>query len=526
MAKANHVSARPSTRTARRDMQADRSPKPIMRGFDAGQTGRRLKAIPSTNTAINALIRAYGRTALARSRYLCTNHPYASSAKAAFTSALVGAGIKPSSLAADAATRAAIHEAFGAWTDEADADGLYDYFGLQTLVADELFEAGEVFVRFRDRRPSDGLSVPLQLQILPSEMVPTWYNVTLPNRNTVNMGVEFDAIGRRVAFHVHRRHPGENWQASVDDGRELVRVPAEEMLHIFKPIRAGQVRGTPFTMSALVTAAITDLYEDAELERKRMSALFGAFTTRTETQTDADDDVFEGADTTENDDGTLNFTLEPGATVDLPKGRDIKFAEPVDVGSTYEPFLYRQLTRMAAGFGVPYLDMTGDLRSVNYSSDRSGLVRFRRRMDAMQHNIVAFQFLRPVWLRWFRAAVLARAIEGVTARAFVDTPRPLMKVKWIPPKWDWVDPLKDRQAEKLAVDSGFKSRSDVVEAEGYDVEEVDARIAEDQKRAAAFGIQFVQLPSSIIVAPGEESTIMDDTLPAPGANASDEFEFG
>jgi lambda family phage portal protein len=525
--KSDNVSARPSTRTARREAKtAEQAHQKIMRGFDAGKSGRRLRAIPATGTAINTLIRSYGKSALARSRYLTTNNPYASAAKAAFTSSLVGAGIKPSSLATDPAVREAVNAAWLASADEFDADGLYDIYGLQTLVADELFEAGEVFIRFRERRPTDGLLVPLQLQILPSEMVPTEYNVTLPNRNTVNMGVEFDGIGRRVAYHVFKRHPGELWNGMNIDARELVRIPASEIMHVFKPIRAGQVRGTPNTMPGLVSAAITDLYEDAELERKRTAALFGAFTTRTEPAgADEDVEVFEGATTTENDDGTLNFTLEPGVTVDLPQGRDIKFAEPADVGSTYEPFLFRQLSRMAAGFGVPYVDMTGDLRQVNYSSDRSGLVRFRRKMEAMQHNIIAFQFLRVVWARWFTAAVRAQAIKGVTATKFVEARADVAKVKWIAPKWDWVDPLKDRQAEKLAVDSGFKSRSDVIEAEGYDAEEVDARIAADQARATELGIEFVQLPSSVIVAPGEESTIMDDAS-TPPVGTADENEFG
>jgi hypothetical protein len=55
---------------------------------------------------------------------------------------------------------------------------------------------------------------------------------------------------------------------------------------------------------------------------------------------------------------------------------------------------------------------------------------------------------------------------------------------------------------------------------------VDSRIAKDQERASTLNIKFVTLPSSVIVAPGDESTIMDDpTAPAPGG-AADEFEFG
>mgnify|MGYP000134268068 FL=1 len=38
--------------------------------------------------------------------------------------------------------------------------------------------------------------------------------------------------------------------------------------------------------------------------------------------------------------------------------------------------------------------------------------------------------------------------------------------------------------------SGWKSRSDVIEAEGYDPEEVDQRIKEDQERADALDLRL------------------------------------
>ena len=58
------------------------------------------------------------------------------------------------------------------------------------------------------------------------------------------------------------------------------------------------------------------------------------------------------------------------------------------------------------------------------------------------------------------------------------------------PKWDWVDPLKDRKAEIEAIEAGLKSRSGVIESEGYDAEEVDRRIAADHAREEELGLKF------------------------------------
>lgn len=459
--------------------------------FDAGRATRRLKGLTTTTQEINRQIRAYGRTVVARSRYLSQNNPYAMQAKKVFVSALAGAGIKPSSLNKDAAFKAKLQEVWLDWSDEADADGLTDFYGMQATIASEMFDAGECFVRLRTRRPEDGLIVPLQLQLLPSEMLPLNDNRVLDNGNYVQMGVEFNAIGKRVAYWFLRQHPAGD-QVDLRKGfvGEQVRVPAEEILHLFDPTGfAGQIRGIPHTLSAIVTAAVLDCYDDAELERKRVAALFGGFITTELGDDAAPHPMAEGIEAAQTAGNDSAIALEPGAMLDLDPGQDVTFAEPADVGGNYEAFQYRNLLRMAAGFGVPYAAMTGDLRQANYGSIRAGLVEFRRRIEAMQHAVMVYQLCRPVWRRFMDDAVLAGRLTVGPAQYLTD-PHSYRRAKWIAPRWDWVDPLKDRQAEKLAVDAGFKARSDVIEAEGYDPEETDRRIAADRDREKELGLNF------------------------------------
>ncbi|MBB2697687.1 UNVERIFIED_ORG: lambda family phage portal protein [Rhizobium esperanzae] len=459
--------------------------------FDAGRSTRRLKGLTTTTQEINRQIRTYGRSVVARSRYLSQNNPYAMQAKKVFVSALAGSGIKPSSLNADAAFKARLQEVWLDWSDEADADGLTDFYGMQATIASEMFDAGECFVRLRTRRPEDGLIVPLQLQLMPSEMLPLNDNRVLDNGNYVQMGVEFNGIGKRVAYWFLRQHPGAD-QVDLRKGfvGEQVRVPAEEILHLFDSTGfAGQIRGIPHTLSGIVTAAVLDCYDDAELERKRVAALFGGFITTELGDDAAPHPMAEGIEAAQTAGNDSAIALEPGAMLDLDPGQDVTFAEPADVGGNYEAFQYRNLLRMAAGFGVPYAAMTGDLRQANYGSIRAGLVEFRRRIEAMQHAVMVYQLCRPVWRRFLDDAVLAGRLTVGTAQYMTD-PYSYRRAKWIAPRWDWVDPLKDRQAEKLAVDAGFKARSDVIEAEGYDPEETDRRIAADRAREKDLGLNF------------------------------------
>lgn len=447
--------------------------------LESAMRSRRLAAwLPPTRN-LNAAIAADGELTIRRAREIVLGNALATNAADEFVANAVGTGIKPSPLLDDAATKRAIQALWLAWTDEADADGLTDFYGLQALIARELFVAGECFVRLRPRRPGDGLSVPLQLQLLQAEMLPLAKTGTAPNGNAIRCGIEFDAIGRRVAYWFLRKHPGDATDTSVA-AEPYTRVPAEAVLHIRKPIEAGQLRGLPWITPTLVRLFQMDQYMDAQVERQKTAALFVGFVTVA-----SPDEALLGE--TARDDGTGLAQLRPALFQKLLPGEEVTFSQPPGVGNDFDLFWYRVCLEVAAGVGLPYAVLTGDLRQTSYGSQRAGLIQFRRRMEQLQHGVFVFQFCRPVYQRWLADAVLAGAL---TLPDFATEPRRWWPVKWIPPRWDWIDPLKDRQAEKLAVDAGFKARSDVVEAEGYDVEEVDARIKADHAREQSLGLSF------------------------------------
>jgi len=481
-------------------------PVAVRARLDGAMSQRRLRGWQPPLENINSLVASGGPRLLARSRELVVTNGYAANACEAFASNLVGDGIKPSSLIEDPALRDRVQRLWLAWTDEADADGLTDFYGLQAMVAREMFVAGECFVRLRPRWAEDGLLVPIQLQLLQSEMLPFDATETAPNGNRIRCGIEFDAIGRRQAYHFRRRHPGD----STDQGMvtsETVRVPAEEVLHIYRPIDAGQIRGLPHVAPAMVRLFLLDQYDDAELDRKKTAAMFAGFITKT-----APEEQLMG-EIEATDDSGATVSLEPGTLQVLLPGEDVKFSSPADVGGGYEAFQYRTLLSVSASLGLPYHLVTGDVRQANYSSLRAELVEFRRRVEQLQHGVIAHQLCRPVWARWLETAVLAGALDLPDFARSAARYRP---VNWIPPRWDWVDPLKDIQAQVLAMEAGIISRRKVVEATGYDVEEIDRENAADARRAAELGLHYRTSPGET---QGARAT--PQTLPENDASGSD-----
>ena len=421
----------------------------------------------------------------AKSRDLVRRNAWANSALESYVANAIGTGIKPQSMLTDALQREAVQALWRNWTVEADAAGLTDFYGLQAMACRAMLEGGEALIRLRYRRPEDGLSVALQIQVLEPEHLPVQMNLQSDNGNLIRAGIEFDRLGRRVAYHLYRSHPQDGLLApmSGDGGLTTVRVDAAEIIHLFRPLRPGQIRGEPWLARALVKLNELDQYDDAELVRKKTAAMFAGFVTRLSPE---DNLMGEGVS---DSNGVALAGLEPGTMQILEPGEDIKFSQPADVGGSYSEFLRMQFRAVAAAMGVTYEQLTGDLSLVNYSSIRAGLLEFRRRVEALQHGVIVHQLCRPIWQAWMDQAVLEGSLK-MPGYSLAAKRRNYQCVKWIPQGWQWVDPLKEADAMKAAIRSGLMSRSEAISANGYDAEDVDREIAADNARADGLGLVF------------------------------------
>ena len=452
----------------------------------AGRGRRSLAWMPGNPGAVAALL-ASGADLRIKSRDLVRRNAWAQAGIEAFVANAVGTGIKPQSLAADDAFKADVQALWRDWTEEADAAGQTDFYGLQALACRAMLEGGECLIRLRARRPEDGLVVPLQLQLLEAEHLPMNLNTDLPSGNVVRAGIEFDGLGRRVAYHLYRSHPDDGLLApmSGQGGMDTVRVDASEIIHLFRVLRPGQIRGEPWLSRAFVKLNELDQYDDAELVRKKTAAMFAGFVTR---QNPEDNLMGEGLP---DEAGISLVGLEPGTLQILEPGEDIKFSDPADVGGSYGEFLRTQFRAVAAALGITYEQLTGDLTGVNYSSIRAGLLEFRRRCEMVQHSVLVHQMCRPVWAAWMKQAVLAGSLTAPGfARGGVARRRQYLQVKWIPQGWQWVDPEKEFKAMLLAIRAGLMSRSEAISTFGYDAEDIDREIAADNARADALGLIF------------------------------------
>lgn len=438
-------------------------------------------------------------------------NPYADNAVSTLVSNIIGNGIKPLiNYEENEKFSAEITKKFEEWIKECDTSGANDFYGLQSLACREMIEGGEIFIRFRDRLPSDGLSVPLQLQLLEPEQLDSSRTGDYGKKKIAN-GVEYDELGRVIAYHFRKEHPGDLFVRSADS----VRVPADRVAHLFKPLRAGQNRGLPWLSSVLVKLYELDQYDDAELVRKKIAAMFTAFITTDDTSEDTS--VLPNQTVDPDEPSVYSAALEPGTTQYLNPGESITFSQPADLGENYKEFMRVQLQAVSVGLGLLYEQVSGDLRNVNYSSIRTGILEFRKKVEATQRNIIVHQMCRPIYTEFVRKSILSGAVKP--PRDFLTNEKSYYDCIWVTPGWEWVDPLKDVQATIKEIRSGLTSRSKVVASKGDNIVELDKEIAKEQKREEELGLVFESNASNGKEEKGvsqeTDAKIMEDTDEKP-----------
>ena len=407
------------------------------RGYDGAKTGRRNAGWTTGSTSANAEI-APGLVKLRdRSRDLVRNNPYASKALRVLVSNSVGTGIVPS------IPDKKLSKLWGVWIKECDADGQHDFYGLQRIIDRAIWESGECLIRFRYRKAEDGLSVPLQLQVLEADYLDSTKFENLKNGGYIQYGIEYDAIGRRVAYWLYSEHPGES--SPKLNGIKSSRISADDIVHVYEKLRPGQSRGVPIFAPCMITQNDLDEYEEATLVRKAAEACIMAVV-----KSD-DDNVSIGSQSTENS-RTIE-ELAPGQVQYLNTGEDITFNNP-PASTGYAEYINTRLHAIAAGIGVTYEQMTGDLSQVNYSSIRAGTLDFRREIQQFQWLTFIPMVCERVMNKWLSLAALSNRVKTD------------LQVEWTTPKWDWVDPVKDVQGELLELQSGLKSYHESLRGRG------------------------------------------------------------
>ncbi len=444
--------------------------------YEGATYSRRAQGWRATYTDANAETRIALVRLRSVARDLVRNNATATRAKAVIANNVIGAGITPT-----------IRADTDAWADrvgglvrshfestDIDADGRHNIYGLQNLAMAAIVESGEVLIRKRIRKSSDGYGLPFQIQILESDFLDTNVDGPLPNGNLAIQGVEFDLRGQRVAYYLFDQHPGA-LTPGTSAGFRGRRVSSDFVVHVYRVDRPGQVRGISWFAPVIVRMKDFADFTDAQLLRQKIAACFGAFVETIEGDGPTIDDAGNPLPVTAS--GINIESLEPGLINYMRQGEKVSFAQPPQV-MDFGPYTSVTQHEVAAGLGITYEALTGDLSGVNYSSGRMGWLEFGNNIDTWRWTMIEPQMLDPIE-GWTQEAV---AVVAGSSQPF--------SIHWTPPARTMIDVEMENQASKDAIRNGLSSRSEEVRKRGLDPVALDEENAADNARADALGLVY------------------------------------
>jgi lambda family phage portal protein len=433
--------------------------------YDGASAGRRAHGWYAPSSDANVELMGSLVWLRNRSRELIRNNPYAIKAVEELVGNAVGTGIVPQSKTGNAKLDAIIDEKWKWFAEECDIHRGYgypglDYYGMQALVMRTTAESGEMVGRHRPGRSADNPHVAYQIQLLEADFLDHARTMGTTNGH-VMQGVEFNLKGQRVAYWLYTYHPGGVLILNPRGGILSQRIPGDQVLHSYRQLRPGQVRGIPWLHPVMMALKDLDDYSDAERLRKKIEACVVAFVTQEEGAQGTPLGTSKHSSPYGN---TPVESFQPGMVEYLKNGQDIKFNNPQAAGG-YREYKTTELEGVAAGMCLPYELMTGDMSKVNFSSWRGGMLGFRNTIENYRWLMLMPGFCRPTRKMFIDTLILQ---GDIPASALTSPKINVYETQWTAPRFENVDPVKDADGVLKDIRMGRLTWFEAVAANGFD----------------------------------------------------------
>lgn len=461
-------------------------PRRQARSFTAARVDRLTASWLATTASINQELRSDLDRLRARARDLAKNNDYARKFVRMVVTNVAGpdgftlqARVEDAPGRPDTLANRAIEAGFADWSRRGvcEVSGRMSFPDLLRALMAGWGTDGEYLVR-RVRGAAAGNAYGYALQLLDVDRIDTNLNLAAASgRNAIVMGIEIDAFRRPVAYHLFTAHPADGAQG----GRQRERVPAEDIFHGYEVEHAEQVRGVP-----PMAAAMLSLHNLGEFEKSALLAARKGADTLGFFVSPNGEPPSVGQETDAN--GEAIQVSVPGTYDTLPDGYDFRPNDSRYPDAMMADFVKGYLRRIASGLNVAYNGLANDLEGVNFSSIRSGVIDERDQWMIKQQWLTE-SLLRPLFEEWLSAALLSGRLVMPNGSPLPASKRDKFSAHaWQGRRWQWVDPVKDIEAARLAIKSGVSSPQRIAAQQGLDVEDVLVDLRRFEEAAAGVSL--------------------------------------
>lgn len=415
----------------------------------------------SVDAAASWMIR---RTLRMKCRYEYHNNAFFSGVVDTYANYVIGTGPRLQVLTKDKALNRELEARFADWSAEV---------GLAARLRESCAATcynGEGFLLLQT---NPNLDSPVKLDLLPVEAdqvsSPLFGMFPADYPDQFFDGVVLDPWRRPSIYHVLRQHPG-SFGAFVILGYEFDAWPAANVVHDYRVIRPGQVRGIPRLLPALPNFA--------NLRRLKVAVVLAAenaakwsISVETNAPADAKD---EYGNTVANGDEDLesSWEVEQAMANLMPAGYKASMLHPEQPSQGYEMLINNELSEIGRPLSLPMFVVSLDARQANMSSAYVAMQPMGKAVKVERENYNGL-LDRQIFRQFLREAIL---IDGLFSR---DLPAR------VPHTWTWprindhADPSKSASAAEIRTRSGVTSRRQEAGDLSLDLDEQDEMSAKD-----------------------------------------------
>jgi lambda family phage portal protein len=272
--------------------------------------------------------------------------------------------------------------------------------------------------------------------------------------------------------------------------------------------RPGQKRGISILAAILEILKQLDRYIESELVAannqgnqaliiKTASGQYSLPGTGNETATEEEDD---------------EIILEPGAVISLAEGEEAEAFNPTRPNSQFEPFIISLMKMIGAGTGLP-LEFLMQFFQSSYSAARGAFMLAWKTIE-MHAKHLNDHFNQPVF-ELFVDELVARGMIDLFGLDYSDwhVRKAVTRADWDGPPQGTIDPVKEINAQKTAIELGVETRQRVAQKRGNgDIVDITRQLGNEKQIRDEQGLIDESPQVNVTGTPEEIQQIVRDTV--------------
>lgn len=351
------------------------------------------------------------------------------------------------------------------WDKQADVRLLQNHDEMAHLIDLARHRDGEVLVIGRNsKRPGRLIPYCQQLVEIDRLETPPGY-IAEPD---IYNGIKYDKEGVPVIYYIRKRHPGDSIHNYKVTDNDFEPVPAfnpngtRKVIHLFRMLRPEQTRGFSEIAAGLPAIQTAFRYASAEMFAALQDACMVGIIKTTGPANFQENYTKPGPDS----DKRLH-NISPGKNIYLDHNQEMTIRDPSRPNDKFSEILHSFYEGPANAMNMPPEVFLQNWRGMNYSNARTVLIMWLK-VVRIEQQLMIDHYESETW-----ANVLPQLISmgKIQANAYSRRSYDYLAGQWIPPKIDWVDPLKEVQGKKEEITILSETPQSICAMKGSDFEE-------------------------------------------------------